>query len=161
MSEKKDELVIERIFDAPVELVWKAWSNPEMMRKWWGPEEFSCPLLEMDFRVGGKFLGCMHGKMPDGKELDIYSTGTYREIIPMKKIVSTDSFADKNGNIVSSEVYGMEGIPMEMELTVTFEDLGGKTKMVLRHKGLPEAHAKDANRGWNSSLDKLAEVLKK
>ena len=74
MEDDKKALSITRIFDAPRELVWKAWTNPEMFRKWWGPKGFTCPVSRIDFRVGGKYLSCMRG--PDGK--DYWSTNTSR-----------------------------------------------------------------------------------
>ena len=157
----KDELVITRVFNAPVEMVWKAWTVPEHFKKWWGPKEFSCPEAKIDFRVGGKHLSCMRGPMPDGKMTDIWSTGTYKEIVPMKKIVVSDSFADEKGNIVPASHYGMgDDFPMEMEVMVLFEKIGNKTKMTLRHLGMPQSIAKDANAGWSSSFDKLDEVLR-
>ncbi len=73
---KTDSLVITRIFDAPRERVWRAWSEPEQMMKWWGPKEFTSPACKMDFRVGGKYLFCM--RAPDGK--DYWITGVYKEI---------------------------------------------------------------------------------
>src|SRR6266511_1379450 len=126
-------LVIERIFDAPRELVWKAWTEPERVKQWWGPRDFSCPVAEIDFRVGGRSFNCMRG--PDGK--DIWSIGTYKEIVPLERFVVTDSFADENGNVVPSSHYGMPDMPLEMLITVTFEDIGGKTKMTMKHEGLP------------------------
>lgn len=151
------ELVIERVFNAPRELVWKAWTDPAMIKQWWGPREYSCPIAEVDFRVGGTSFNCMRG--PDGA--DIYSIGTYQEIVPLERIVVTDSFADKDGNVVPSTHYGMPEMPLEMLITVTFEDAGaGKTKMTLRHKGLPEGDMMGgANEGWGQSFDKLAELL--
>jgi uncharacterized protein YndB with AHSA1/START domain len=151
-------LVIERVFEAPVELVWKAWTEPEQVKKWWGPRGFTCPTAEIDFRVGGKSLNAMQSPdFNDGKP--IWSTGVYKEIVPFKRIVTTDSFADEHGNVVSSTEYGMEDLPAEMMITVTFEDLGGRTKLTLRHEGLTREHKEGANGGWNESLDKLAELL--
>lgn len=153
-------LVIERTFDAPRELVWKALSEPERMKRWWGPRTFTAPVVEIDFRVGGKFLAAMQS--PDFNNGEpIWSTGVYREIAPLERIVTTDCFADEKGNVVPASHYGMEGdFPLEMLVTVTFEDVGGKTKMTLRHEGLPAGeHATGANQGWNESLDKLAESL--
>ncbi len=153
----KNELSITRIFDAPRELVWKAWTYPELFKKWWGPMGFSCPASKIDLRVGGKYLHCMQG--PDGRQY--WSTGTYREIIEPEKIVVTDSFADEEGNVVPATHYGMEGFPAEMQVTVTFEEHSGKTKMTLQHFGLPEGEMRNlASAGWNQSLDKLAESLK-
>lgn len=151
-------LYIERVFDAPVELLWKAWSDPEMYKQWWGPRGYTAPVAQIDFREGGKFFGSM--RSPEGQ--DIWSTGVYREIVPMKRIVCTDSFADADGNVVSATHYGMPGdIPLEMLVTVTFEDLGGgKTKMTLLHEGLPAGEMSEgAGTGWNESFDKLEEAL--
>ena len=155
--EVKNELVITRTFDAPKELVWKAWCDPEEIKKWWGPKEYSSPHCEIDFRVGGKNLFCMES-IKDGTK--IWSTGVYKEIIPFEKIVMTDCFADEKGNIVPSTHYGMEGVPLEMLITVTFKEYNGKTKMTLIHSGLPEDHEQGANIGWNESLDKLEISLK-
>lgn len=155
-------LVIERVFDAPLKKVWRAWTDPDEAKKWWGPKDFTAPSITMDFRVGGKYLFCIHGAPEPGKpEQDFWSTGTYKEIVPMKKIVCTDSFADEKGTVVPSSHYGMEGIPMELLVTITFEELpGGKTKMTLRHEGFPEGPNKEgATAGWNQSFDKLAESL--
>ncbi|HLA42852.1 MAG TPA: SRPBCC domain-containing protein [Aggregatilineales bacterium] len=153
----QQELVITRIFDAPRELVWKAWTEPEHMMRWWGPENFTSPVCKIDLRVGGKYLNCM--KSPEGQEF--WSTGVYREIVPMERIVFTDSFADEHGNVVSAAHYGMEGdIPLEMLVTVTFEDHDGKTRMTLKHVGFPVGEMSDmAEAGWNQSFDKLAATL--
>lgn len=152
------ELVITRVFDAPRELVWKAWTDPEHVVRWWGPKNYTSPVCKIDFRVGGKYLFCM--RSPEGK--DFWSTGTYKEIIPPEKIVVTDSFADSEGNVVPATEYGMPEMPLELQVTVTFEDLSdGKTKMTLRHVGFPEGEMSEmAGAGWNESFDKLAESLK-
>lgn len=159
----KNELVIERIFDAPIETVWKYWTEPEYFKKWWGPKIFTCPTVSIDLKVGGKFLGCMRGTEGDYKDKDFWSTGTYKEIIPMKKIVVTDSFADERGNVVSSDHYGMKGMPLTMLVTVMFEEMpDGKTKMTLRHQGIkdiPDEHRKGMDQGWRESFDKMAAVL--
>jgi uncharacterized protein YndB with AHSA1/START domain len=159
-STKEGALVIERVFNAPRELVWKAWTDPEQVKKWWGPKDFTTPVpvAEIDFRVGGKSLNCM--AFPDGRE--IWSTGVYKEIVPPERFVTTDCFSDKDGNVVHGSVYGMpEDLPMEMMLTVTFEDVGGgKTKMTLVHEGLPAGEMLGgANQGWNESFDKLDVLL--
>jgi len=154
-------LIIERVFDAPRELVWRAWTEPEMAMRWWGPKGFTAPACEIDFRVGGKILSAMQSpEFNEGRP--IWSTGVYREIDPLERIVMSDSFADEHGNVVPATHYGMgEEFPLEMLVTVTFEDLDGKTRMTLRHEGLPAGEMKDgAGAGWNESFDKLAEILK-
>lgn len=159
----KNTLVIERIFDAPVETVWKYWTEPEYLKRWWGPKNFTAPEVKIDFRVGGKYLSCMRGSPAEGAPVqDFWSTGTYKEIVPMKKIVATDSFADENGNIVPSTYYGMQGFPMEMLVTFTFEDFGGKTKITLAHSGIggiDEKMRSSMKQGWNQSLDKIVDDL--
>jgi len=160
----KPELVITRVFDAPRELVWKAWTEPEQVMRWWGPKMFTSPSCKMDFRVGGQYLFCMRSDSgPEAWQKGIWSTGVYQEIVPMEKIVWTDCFADEHGNVVPATHYGMQDdFPLEMLVTVTFEDTPGhKTKMTLRHCGLPAGTMQDmAGAGWNESFDKLAESLK-
>jgi uncharacterized protein YndB with AHSA1/START domain len=155
----KQELVITRIFDAPRELVWQAWTEPERMKQWWGPKNFTAPFCKMDLRVGGKYLFCM--RSPEGK--DYWSTGVYQEIAKPSRLVFTDSFADDKGNVVPASEYEMEGDwPLELQMTVTFEENQGKTKMTLRHVGIPPGKMSDMTQsGWNESFDKLAEALEK
>ncbi len=151
------DLVIERTFYAPLEEVWNAWTQPEMVKKWWGPREYTSPVAIIDFRVGGRTLNCMRG--PDGK--DIWSTGVYREIIPLKKVVVTDSFADEQGNVVPGSYYGMgDDFPLELLLTVTFTEDHGITHLKLIHSGMPLGEQMDGARdGWSTSLDKLENLL--
>jgi uncharacterized protein YndB with AHSA1/START domain len=152
------ELVITRIFDAPRDLVWKAWTDPEHFKRWWGPKGFTSPFCKIDLRVGGKYLNCM--RSPEGQ--DFWTTGVYREIVPLERIVYTDSFADQEGNVVPATHYGMSpDFPRERLVTVTFEDYDGKTKMTLKHVGLPVGEMSELTEaGWNESFDKLAESLK-
>ena len=156
------ELVITRVFDAPRELVWRAWTEPEHFMRWWGPKEYTTPVCAIDLRVGGKYHYCM--RSPEGQ--DCWGTGVYREIVPYEKIVCTDSFADADGNVVPATHYGMGAdFPLELQITVTFEEVEGeedksknkKTKMTLTHVGLPAGQMIEmAGAGWNESFDKLA-----
>jgi uncharacterized protein YndB with AHSA1/START domain len=156
-AQQANELLITRVFDAPLDKVWKAWTDPDEIKKWWGPAQFTAPSIENDFRVGGKYLYSMRG--PDGQEY--WSTGVYREIVPMERIVVTDSFADENGNVVPASHYGMTDFPMETEITVTFADLDGKTELTLKHSGMPAGEmGEQAEAGWNQSLDKFAEAIR-
>jgi len=154
-----EEVTIARIFDAPRDLVWEAWTEPEHCMRWWGPKGFTAPVWKADFRPGGEYLGCM--RSPEGK--DYWSKGVFREIIPPERIVMTDSFADPQGNIVQASYYGMSGDwPIEMLITVTFEEQDGKTKLTLRHSGIEgftDKDIQDMRQGWNESLDKLSDLL--
>ncbi len=156
-----EALVIERVFEAPVEKVWQVWTDPDQIKKWWGPRGFTVPSIKNDFRVGGRYLYCMHGPVGTEFDKDFWSTGEYREIVPRQKIVATDSFADEQGNKVPAAQYGMsKDFPLELLFTVIFKDLGGKTKLTLRHEGFPAGRDREgAEQGWNQSLDKLAEGL--
>jgi uncharacterized protein YndB with AHSA1/START domain len=158
VTTKTEALVITRIFDAPRERVWEAWTEPEHLMKWWGPKDFTSPACRMDFRVGGKYLFCM--RSPEGK--DFWSTGVYKEIVVPERIVCTDCFADEHGNVVPATYYGMgDDFPLENIVTVTFEDHNGKTKMTLKHEGIPAGEMRKlTGMGWNESFDKLSESLK-
>jgi len=150
----EDAVVIERIFDAPVEVIWQMWTQPEHFKKWYGPNGFSVPVAEMDLRVGGKRLVCMEMQQQDGG-MKMWTTGEYTEIVPNQRIVYTESPADENGNLVSPLAMGMpEGYPATTEVTVLLEDLGGRTKMVMTHAGVPAESG--AGGGWEQAFDKLA-----
>jgi uncharacterized protein YndB with AHSA1/START domain len=152
-----NELTITRTFNAPRPLVWKAWTDPELYKKWWGPSHFTCPVAKFDLRVGGQWLSCM--RSPDGK--DFWSTGFYREITPHDRLVFTDSFADEQGDIVPASHYGMPDMPLEMLVTITLAEQDGKTVMTLVHSGMPvDEHGANAKEGWSQSFDKLAATLK-
>jgi uncharacterized protein YndB with AHSA1/START domain len=153
------ELVLTRIFDAPRAVVWKAWTDPEHLTRWWGPKAFTSPACKIDLRVGGKYLFCM--RSPEGQ--NFWSTGVYREIVEPERIVYTHSFADETGAPVPASHYEMPGDwPAETLATVKFEEHQGKTKLTLRHVGIPSGVMSEmAEAGCNESLDKLAESLEK
>ncbi len=151
----KEAVVIERIFDAAVDLVWQMWSDPDHFTKWYGPKGFTIPVANMDMRVGGKRLICMAS--PDGS-MKMWTTGEYTEIVPNQRLAYTESPADEQGNVVSPSAMGMpEGYPTTTEVTVVLEDLGGRTKMVMTHAGIP-ADSPGAS-GWNQAFDKLADHI--
>ncbi|MGE5740918.1 MAG: SRPBCC family protein [Candidatus Aminicenantes bacterium RBG_16_66_30] len=150
-------LIIERVFDAPRERVWMAWTDPDLVKRWWGPKGFTSPVCRISLRVGGSYFLCM--RSPQGK--NYCNSGFYREIVPLERIVVTASFADEKGNIVSATSYGMgPGWAREMLQTMIFEESGGKTKLTLSHAGIPAGEdMKNAREGWSQSLDKLADLL--
>lgn len=153
---KTEDIFIERVLDAPVDQVWRCWTEPDSLMKWWGPKTFTSPAATIDFRVGGKYHFCM--RTPDGK--DLWSTGNYLEIIPMERIVFTDSFADPEGNVVSGTYYGMGDIyPAVLNVTLTFENEDDKTRFTMRHEGIPASQVPPCTQGWNESFDKLEAAL--
>jgi uncharacterized protein YndB with AHSA1/START domain len=152
----QNEIVINRVFNLPVSVVWLAWTDAEYFKKWWGPRGFTCPSSKMEAKVGGKYLSCMRG--PDGKEF--WSTGVVKELIPERKLVVTDSFSDDKGNIKLASEYGMPGDwPKELLITVYLEEADGATKMKLRHQGVPGEVREDCIKSWNESFDKLEENI--
>ena len=150
-------LTLSRVFDAPRERVWNAWTDPELVKGWWGPKGFTSPAGMIDLRVGGSYLFCM--RSPEGKEY--WSTGKYLEIEPPRRLVCTDSFADERGNVVPASYHGMESdFPLELQVTVTFEEEDGKTLMNLSHVGFPAGQvAEEAATGWSESFDKLEQLV--
>jgi uncharacterized protein YndB with AHSA1/START domain len=145
------------MFDAPRDMVWKAVTTPEMVKRWWGPKGFTAPVIKIDLRVGGKYLYAM--RSPEGK--DFWSAGVFRKIIPPGGIVLEDSFSDAEGNVVPASYYGMTGEwPLAMQVTMTFEEQKGRTKLTLLYNGTPpDEMIGPMTQGWNESLDKLAAVL--
>ena len=153
------ELVITRIFDAPRELVFKAWTEPERLMRWWAPKGCTTPFCKIDLRGGGVFHYCM--RLPEGR--DIWGIGVYREIVEPERIVYTDAFADAEGNPVSPAHYGMSsGHPPETLVTVTFAGHEGKTKLTLRHSILESVEEREGTQqGWTEMFDRLPAELAK
>jgi len=152
----QNEVVIRRVFDLPVNKVWRALTKPEEFKKWWGPKGFTCPSSQMQARVGGKYLNCM--RAPDGKEY--WSAGVVKKFVPGKKLVLSDSFSDDKGNIKSGSDYGLPGDwPRDLQITFELEDADGATKLKLLHEGVPEESHDDCVKGWNECFDKLEERM--
>jgi len=157
---EKNEFKIIRIFNAPRQMVFKAWTDPVYVKQWWGPAEFMSPHCKIDFKVGGQFHFCM--RAPDGTEY--WNVGTYQEIVVPERIVSIMHFADKDANILpSSHYFGESDFPDEMIDIVTFETYeGDKTKLTIcRNHSLSLANKFGEIQGWNQSLDKVAKVVER
>lgn len=144
-------IVIQRTFDAPRELVFRAWTDPKHLAQWWGPRGFSVPHVEIDVRPGGVFRVDMQGE--DGVVLP--GGGRYQEINPHDRLVLvTEAFPDADGNMM-----------LRVQHTITFEEAGAnKTALTLRAavlKSSPETREalKWMKAGWESSFDKLDEAL--
>lgn len=155
MQGRNKTVTISRTLNLPVDTVWKAWTEPESFKKWWGPRDFTCPECKMDLRVGGKTLACMKSK--EGQEF--WSTATYEEIVPVKKLVYRDDFSDSKGNKVDPSYYNMAGAWGDVKVTLDFEDVDGKTKLNMSQTGIPEEMYDDCIHGWQECFDKLEENL--
>jgi uncharacterized protein YndB with AHSA1/START domain len=139
-------LVITRIFDAPRSLVFKAWTQPEHLARWWGPRGYATSVSEMDLRPGGAYRFRMQS--PEGAVH--WWHGLVREITPPERIVWSCIVDDTDGKSISAETL----------LTVTFEDHGAKTRLTLHQAVFQTVTSRDAHRGgWNSAFDRLEELL--
>ena len=150
MEPARRVLIVERVFDAPRELVFKAWTDPKHVAQWWGPKGFTNPVCELDVRPGGAIRIDMRG--PDGVVYPM--KGVFHEIVEPERLVFTSSaIEDEAGNP------GLEALN-----AVTFAEHNGKTKLTLQVvvvKSAPEAEAAldGMEEGWNQSLDRLADYL--
>ncbi len=165
--ENKKVIAVERVFDAPPELVWRAWTEPQMIKSWWGPEGFSAPSIKVDLKIGGKYVFAMHGPAGSEWDRDMYSAGIYKEIVPNKKMVVTDYFSDGQGNMMEPADYGQDAnFPKVMTATVLFEETpGGGTLLSIVYPEPDRKEQREAVRksgmkeGWKSSLNKLEKCL--
>jgi uncharacterized protein YndB with AHSA1/START domain len=149
-----EDVVIERTFDAPPAVMWQMWTDPEHFKAWYGPAGASIPIAAMDVRVGGARLVCMEVQTPDGR-MQMWFAGEYLDVVENKRLVYTESMADENGNPVSPGEIGMPPThPTNTEVRVELEDVGGRTRVVLTHIGIPSDSPGGA--GWVMAFEKLA-----
>lgn len=160
-DELKKELTITRIFDASRDLVWKAWTDQKILQKWWGPRGVTNPICEWDARPGGKiYIVMLAGKeLGPAEGMKWPMKGTFKEVIPQSRLVFVGGALDDVDR--GSDTF------IENEVTVDFEDLGGKTKMNL-HVVITKAEGPKApaalqgmTEGWNQQIDKLSELVTK
>jgi uncharacterized protein YndB with AHSA1/START domain len=150
-----NQIVVSRDFDAPLKLLWSAWTQPEHFKQWYGPKGFIVPTCEIELEVGGRHLWSMQS--PDGNKM--YYTGTYKEIVPMERLVYSDGMSDAEGNLMDPAAMGMpEGSPTTMDVTVTFAHKDGKTTVTVSHMGFGEG-GEGAATGWEQAFDKLSDKL--
>lgn len=157
--ENEKVLVLERVFDAPRELVFSMFKESEHLRQWWGPRGWTIPVCNVDFRPGGAWHYCM--KCEDKNQGDFYGMESwgkvvYKEIAEPERIVYTDFFSDAEGNTD-------ESLPTT-EVTIQFIDLGGKTKIVNRSEyvsaeALQTVMDMGMLQGITETWDRLAERL--
>jgi uncharacterized protein YndB with AHSA1/START domain len=153
----QDAVMIERTIDAPVDLIWQVWTDPEHFAAWYGPNGATIPLAKMDVRVGGTRLICMDVSTPNGP-MQMWFVGEYREVIENKRLVYTESMSNQNGDIIDPADMGMPpGHPITTEVRVEMEAVGGRTRLLLTHVGIP-ADSPGAI-GWAMALDKMAAHL--
>jgi uncharacterized protein YndB with AHSA1/START domain len=156
----KQDLVLTRTFDTPVALVWKAWTDPDQVKRWWGPDCFTAPLAQMDVRVGGTSLVCMSSP----RFGDLYNSWHYRELVPLERIEYIQNMADKDGNTVDPAGMGLPpDFPRNQRNTVTFKAItGNQTEMtVTQHDWTPGQMMDLARMGMEQCLNKMAATFAK
>ena len=157
--------VISRVYDAPRARVWKAWTEPEQLKKWWSPRGFKTHTCKVDLRPGGVFLYGMTAA--DGS--DMWGKFVYREIAAPKKLVFIVSFSDPKGGVTRHP--SSPGWPLQILSTVQFDEQGaGKTRVTvawLPHEATDaerktfEDGRDSMNQGWTGTLDQLTDYLQK
>jgi len=149
MESQNKELTLTRIFDAPLDMVYKAWTARDQLAIWWGPKGFTNPVCEIDLRTGGEIR--IHMKAPDGTVYPM--NGRFMEIEANKRLVFMSAALDANDQPL-----------FEIKNEVIFESEGNKTKITLHFtvsNVRPEAapYLAGMEMGWNMSLDKLDTLL--
>jgi uncharacterized protein YndB with AHSA1/START domain len=146
-----------REYDAPREMVFRAWTDPEQLKQWHAPRGCTIEYRTLDLREGGEFHSCI--RTPDGH--DCWCKGVYREIVENERIVYSMAVADANGHLVTPSDAGMDrDWPAETIVTVTFAEVGGKTRLTLQQT-VSESLAKrtGAHPSWLQMFDRLEEEL--
>jgi uncharacterized protein YndB with AHSA1/START domain len=157
------ELTMVREFNAPRQLVWNAFTKPELVSKWWGPKAFTTTVKEMDVRPGGTWYYIMHGtgaelKGTEFENLEAPGKAIYEEVVEPERLVYKDVFVDSTGEIIPDMPVGY--------ITYTFEDNGDKTILtaVTKYSSLEELQKvvdMGVEQGMSESLEKLDTLLAK
>ncbi len=136
------DLTITRVFDAPRELVYAAWTEPDHVASWFGPQGFTCSAVTADPRPGGRWRACI--RSPEGE--DLWMHGVYREVDVPERLVFT---------------FAWDARELETLVTIGFADLGGKTEMTFTQTGFPTAAERDDHdEGWTSSFEDLTGFIR-
>ena len=161
---KLEPFVISRVFDAPRDRVWAAWTEVEHFKHWWGPKGFTLSYCKLDLRPGGKGHYCLLA--PDGSE--IWGKCAYREIAKPERLVWINSFSDKDGGTTTHPMN--PNWPRDMLTTVRFEAQGAKTKVTIEWIPVDGSSAielqtfddgrQSMTMGWTGTLDQCTDYLK-
>lgn len=157
--------VISRVFDAPRERVWRAWTDADALTQWWGPKGFKVEQLSLDLRPGGRMHYCL--RAPDGSEM--WGKFAFREVVAPERLVWVNSFSDKDGGTTIHPM--MPTWPREMLSTALFEEEGAGTRLTIRWLPLEgsspaeiftfETGRPSMTMGWTGTLEQFADFLGK
>lgn len=159
-------LRITKTIVAPRELVFKAWTEPERLKQWWGVEaSFSTPIAEVDLRTGGRYR---LGMLAPGESAPYVVGGVFQEVRCPEKLVYTWKWEQPHDGGTGGSIPDPSGDTshtgdfQDMLVTVEFLDLGGSTEVVVTHEHFPDQNSKDEhNHGWNGCLNQLATLLER
>ena len=146
----------ERTFNAPIADIWRVWNDADSIQKWWGPKGYTALVVRNDAREGGSYLWAM--KSAQGKMS--WSTGTYKEVVVNKKIVSTMSFSNENGKTIPGSQVSVPGKwPDEITVIVAFSESEGKSTVTVAEVGIPLIVYPLSKMGWAQQFDKIQSLL--
>ena len=155
------QIEVTKIFNAPVEMIWQVWVDPELVKRWWGPKNFKSPVAKMDFREGGKSLVSMRAQKEMGGQ-EFYSVWAYVEIVPLQTIEFIQSLSDENGGKINPMDVGMPpDFPRDIRTVVIFKALEkNKTEMTVTEYAEFGSISNFAQIGLEQSLDKMESIFK-
>lgn len=154
------QIEVTRTFNAPVEMVWKLWTDAKLVKRWWGPKHYTSPVARIDFRVGGKSIVSMMAPKEMGGQ-EHYSVWEYIKIIPLKTIEYIHSLCDELGNKIDPVTVGMPAdFPRDVRTVVLFKKLEkNKTEMTVTEYAEFGSISHFAKIGLEQSMDKMVAIF--
>ena len=154
------QIEVIRIFNAPIEMVWQVWTDPELVKRWWGPEHFTSPVAKINFWEGGKSIVSMKAPKEMGGQ-EFYSLWAYVKIIPLQTIEFIQSLCDEDGIKIKPTKVGMpDDFPIDVKTVVTFKEVANdKTEMTVTEYADFGAIGNFAQIGLEQSMDKMAAIF--
>ena len=156
------KIEVSRIFNAPIELVWKVWEDPELVKRWWGPKTFTSPTAIRDFRVGGESIVSMQAPIELGGQI-YFSLWLYSKIDYIQLIEFNQSLCDENGKKINPESVGMPSdFPFDIKTIVTFRAITEtQTKMTVTEFAKFGSISNFAQIGLEQSIEKMIDIFMK
>jgi uncharacterized protein YndB with AHSA1/START domain len=154
------QVVVTRELTAAPAQAWQAWSDPGLVRQWWGPTGFSCPRADIDFREGGRSLVSMQAPEEYGGML-MHNSWTYTSISEPFRLEFVLNFVDEHGNVLDPADLGLPGVPKDVRHVITLRAIeGGRTGLTVTEYGYSSVEARDqSHAGLEQSLDKMQAIF--
>jgi uncharacterized protein YndB with AHSA1/START domain len=154
------QIEVTKTFNAPVEMVWKLWTDPELVKRWWGPKHFTSPVAKIDFREGSKSLVSMKAPKEMGGQ-EFYSIWVYVKIDSLKIIEFIQSLSDEHGNKIDPTKVGMPSdFPTDIRTVVTFKEVAkNKTEMIITEYADFGTISNFAHIGLEQSMEKMVDIF--